>query len=355
MITISIALATFNGERYLKSQLESLADQTTPPAELVVSDDGSSDGTIAIVQDFARTVPFPVRVFQNSIRLGHRANFMKAAKLCASELIAFCDQDDIWEQNKLATMQRQFADSSVLLAYHNSTLIDEVGTITGTTFSKRLHSRLFESLTILPWAIVPGHAQVMRKSLIRFTPLHIKSLDPYNSDERMPHDQWYLFWASALGKIAYVCEPLVRYRQHEHNTTGWPHPNLLTYVLDHIRNAEKYVTGDSIGMANRLALLSASQDLIQPNEIEQIRSAISYYEAQCILTAERAKVFTDKSLLARAQHFFALIRQNAYAGRETRRLGFDALLLDIFIGILLSRIGRMPKRHSYLLETDQSN
>src|SRR5262245_6144046 len=107
-MSISVAMATFNGERFLRRQLSSLTEQTVNPSELIVTDDGSRDDTLTILLRFAKTAPFPVRIVQNETRLGYRANFMKAATLCSSDLIAFCDQDDVWEPKKLRIMRSVF-------------------------------------------------------------------------------------------------------------------------------------------------------------------------------------------------------------------------------------------------------
>ena len=203
MPSISIALATYNGERYIAAQLDSIRRQSSTPNELIVCDDGSSDNTINLVRDFAENTSFPIRIVQNRTRLGYRANFMQAAAACTSELIAFCDQDDIWASDKLATMRYAFDDPKVLLAYHNATLIDDRGFVLGTTFRQR-KQKTFKPLAIYPWLVIPGFAQVVRRSLLRFTPLHAGSIDPYATNEPMPHDHWYPFWASVLGDIAYI-------------------------------------------------------------------------------------------------------------------------------------------------------
>ena len=95
-LTIAIALTTFNGERFLSKQLESLSAQTHIPLELVVVDDGSTDKTLEILESFAIDARFPVRIYQNAVRIGYRKNFIRAANLCSGALICFCDQDDIW-------------------------------------------------------------------------------------------------------------------------------------------------------------------------------------------------------------------------------------------------------------------
>jgi glycosyltransferase involved in cell wall biosynthesis len=237
MPKVSIALATYNGERYLAAQLDSLAAQASPPSELVVADDCSSDGTMKLIQDFAAKAAFQVHVIRNTVRVGYRVNFMQAAAACSGNLIAFCDQDDIWHAEKLGRMQQPFQDSNVLLAYHNSSLVDEKSSIVGTLFGKR--GATYLPLSMRPWTIIPGHTQVIRRSLVRFTSLHRHSIDPYCTTEPMPHDQWYPFWASVLGTITYVPECLAQYRQHGANLSGWPHSGWIAYVFDHISNAEK--------------------------------------------------------------------------------------------------------------------
>src|SRR5262245_39518929 len=110
MISVSIAMATCNGEKYIRRQLDSLAAQKQIPAELVIADDKSEDNTISIIDGFAKTAPFPVRVYRNETRLGYRANFMRAAGLCQSELIGFCDQDDNWYPQKIEVSVKPFTD-----------------------------------------------------------------------------------------------------------------------------------------------------------------------------------------------------------------------------------------------------
>src|ERR1017187_10286490 len=98
--TVSIAMATYNGEKFLSKQLESFSCQTLMPDELVVCDDGSRDGTLAILEAYAAEAQFPVRIIKNDTNLGYSANFAKATSLCKGEIILFSDQDDIWFDDK---------------------------------------------------------------------------------------------------------------------------------------------------------------------------------------------------------------------------------------------------------------
>ena len=99
---ISVVMATFNGARYLDEQLQSIVEQTILPEELIICDDGSSDNTIQIIQNYEKILP--IKLIINVLRLGVAANFKKAAALAKQgNYIAFADQDDIWNLDKLAS------------------------------------------------------------------------------------------------------------------------------------------------------------------------------------------------------------------------------------------------------------
>src|SRR6266404_87678 len=127
MISVSVAMATYNGQKFIREQLDSLAAQQCLPSELVITDDASSDKTVAILQQFAKAAPFPVHIHRYEKRVGYRANFMRAAGHCISDVIAFCDQDDIWSPWKLTRCVEPFHDPAVLLTYHNAKVVTEAG------------------------------------------------------------------------------------------------------------------------------------------------------------------------------------------------------------------------------------
>src|SRR6516164_2136009 len=94
--TISVAMATYNGERFLEEQLNCLTRQMLLPFELVVCDDGSTDGTLDILHRFAQSAPFPVWIYENQTKLGFGFNFLQAIGRSTGELVALSDQDDVW-------------------------------------------------------------------------------------------------------------------------------------------------------------------------------------------------------------------------------------------------------------------
>ena len=238
-LEVSVAMATYNGAAYIGEQLRSLAEQTQLPAELVICDDGSRDETLQVAAAFAATAPFPVHIHRNEQRLGYRANFMRAASLCQSELIAFSDQDDIWEPNKIKACARRFQNAEVLLTYHNALVIDSEGREIGVLSNRAAPHATNPPLSLDPWTYGLGFTLVLRNDLLALNKLWSQSVDHCKVDEPMAHDQWFFFLAGALGKIAYIDEALVRYRQHGTNLYGWegcvrPVPTLLSRIRGHL-------------------------------------------------------------------------------------------------------------------------
>src|SRR5262245_47180770 len=123
---LSIALCTYNGAVYLKEQLDSLAAQTRMPDELVISDDRSTDDTLRLIEEFAATAGFPVRLSVNESNLGIAKNVEKAISLCRGDVILLSDQDDVWHADKLETVEGIFEVKPQLsLVFSNAELVDE--------------------------------------------------------------------------------------------------------------------------------------------------------------------------------------------------------------------------------------
>lgn len=102
---ISIAMATYNGAKYLQQQLDSFLNQTRLPDELVISDDCSTDATLDIVERFKSRAPFKVIILRNETNLGYTANFSRALSATSGDIVFLSDQDDVWFSNKIATME----------------------------------------------------------------------------------------------------------------------------------------------------------------------------------------------------------------------------------------------------------
>ena len=204
MPLITIALCTYNGERYLSQQIESLLAQTGVRIEIIAVDDASQDGTLAVLQDFSRRDP-RVSVFANPENLGPSASFERAMQLGTGEFIAPCDQDDIWNPGKLAKLLAAIGTHD--LAYCDSAFIDEEGRPTGRKVSDRMSmmaGRL--PLQFVFRNSVSGHASLLRRSLFEIA-------RPFPAD--VYHDWWLALCAASRNGVVYLDEALVQFRRHE--------------------------------------------------------------------------------------------------------------------------------------------
>lgn len=205
---ISIAMCTFNGERYLVQQLESLLAQTWQKFELVIVDDCSNDGTVGILEKFA-SIDSRIQLHKNTQNLGINKNFSRAMTLCKGELIAPCDQDDIWSAHKLMRLHAHIGGHA--MSYCDSELMAADGTLMNMRISDRIHMYQGDDPTVFAfWNCISGHAMLFKRSLLELA-IPIPDIKF--------HDWWLAFLASTNGSIVYLNEPLVQYRQHANAQT----------------------------------------------------------------------------------------------------------------------------------------
>jgi glycosyltransferase involved in cell wall biosynthesis len=215
---ISIALCTYNGERFLGEQLESLVRQSRPPDELIVCDDRSTDGTVALLEHFAETAPFPVKITVNGEGLGPTANFGKTAGMCSGDIVLFCDQDDVWHENKIeleiAAMieaEREAGADIPVLVHGDLEIVDENLVPLYPSFMRLVHPkfRYFDMPYILEDNVAVGCTTAVNRALLEIAlPLPRQAL---------MHDWWFALNATTCGKIVFIDEALVLYRQHGSN------------------------------------------------------------------------------------------------------------------------------------------
>lgn len=224
---LSVALATYNGAVYLKAQLDSLAAQTYQPDELVICDDGSTDGTVAVLEAFVRRSPFPVRIFVNAVRLGPTVNFEQAIRRCQGDVIALCDQDDVWHADKLSRLLRPFAASRVGAVFSDAELIDAAGdlvgrrlwTAVGFTPTKQRRAQGGNLFDVLVTHNVVTGATMAFRAAYREQVLPIPPI--WN------HDGWIALVIAALADVSLIARPLMQYRVHAQQAVGIDAPSLL--------------------------------------------------------------------------------------------------------------------------------
>jgi glycosyltransferase involved in cell wall biosynthesis len=225
----SVVLATCNGAKFLPPLLRSLELQSRSPCEIIITDDNSTDATISIVSEFSRQTKFPVRLLRNDPALGFADNFMQGALHAKGDLVAFCDQDDVWDARKIEICADAFGDNSILLVAHSARLIDADGAVTG-LFSQGINKdRLCPPRSFDPWCVFYGFSMTFRHSLVTAVPPDLRGSDYISGSERLAHDRWILFLANMLGRSRLIPMPLVDYRQHDNNLFGaYPRFNIGT-------------------------------------------------------------------------------------------------------------------------------
>ncbi len=220
-LSLSIALATYNGERFVGAQLDSIARQTRLPDELVIFDDASTDTTVSIVRDFAQHAPFPVRLQVNPERLGSTLNFEAAIHACGGEIIFLCDQDDIWYPDKIACIEEQFVrnpetgavftDADVVDQDLNPLRLRLWKEIRFSSQEQALIAARDATTALLKHPVATGATMAFR-SAYRDLVLPIPNV--------WVHDAWISLLIGAVSHLTALPTPLIAYRQHSANQIG---------------------------------------------------------------------------------------------------------------------------------------
>ncbi len=319
-LRISIAMATYNGERFLREQLGSLATQTLPPCELVATDDGSTDGTLAILEEFAQTARFPVRIYRNPARLGPAHNFLHASSLCEGDLIAFCDQDDIWMKAKLARCAAEFRDREVLLCVHDFDIMSANGRISSRRWLlTRIAGRWVIRRRSSRHLMFPGFSMVYRRRLLEPVALF--------GSTTLGHDYQVSVMAGLLGTVVYLPELLVLYRRHDHNTSKYS-PNC---GLAADRPWIDVVTSRSVERA-----LSRSPKLLSVTSPLELREISHHIERIRKDFEMRLEIYISSSPATRMRNLIRLMAHRGYLHKFFGGLGIGVLefFKDLIVGVL---------------------
>lgn len=282
---ISIAMCTYNGEAFLAEQLESILAQSRPASEIVICDDGSTDGTWMMLESYRRRFPELINLYRNDKNLKPAKNFEKAISLCKNPLIVLSDQDDVWYQNKLDKLAQRFEDlPDLALVFSNADLIDAEGNILdgdlwhSVGFDKRMKAavksgRAFEVL--LRKSFVTGCTMMFRETL-KSTCLPIEG--------PCLHDYWISLIAAASSRIDFVSERLISYRQHASNVIGVRRVSLR----------------ERLDVAHRRGTLEFSQDIVgaekllkRLGDVERARSSL--VQRKIDFLTSRVKLWSDKT------------------------------------------------------------
>lgn len=296
-MALSVALCTYRGEAFVGAQLDSLAAQSRLPDELVVCDDASTDATVGIVRAFAQGAPFPVRVQVNPATLGFAQNFALAISRCQGDLIALCDQDDVWLPGKLAQAEALLAeDPDVGLVCSDAEVVDAA--------LRPVGQRLWESIrlteaerglvasdravaVLLERNIAMGASTVFRSS---FLPWILPIPTGWH------HDWWIALVVSLRARLALIDTPQLLYRQHGANQLGIPEP-VAFGVEDLLRSSVHPRTAEFIaqeaqwrGALERIeALQREAPTRASEADLMDLRRKVGHLRMRAALPAQRRR------------------------------------------------------------------
>ncbi len=221
---LSVALCTYNGEKFLKKQLDSILNQSVAVDEIIICDDGSTDATVKIVDDYKLTNPNVIQLFINEINLRSNKNFEKAVSLCKGDYIFLSDQDDIWRSDKVAktldvfkhnpTAEGVFSNANFINEDDNAVL-DGLSLWSSVNFFPTFEDKkidLYTSLTQIG-NFLTGATFCMKKEVKSFC-------FPFLNRKNFFHDEWFAFILSERDTLFYSIENLISYRIHSNQQLG---------------------------------------------------------------------------------------------------------------------------------------
>lgn len=222
---LSVALCTYNGEKYIRKQLESILHQTMPVDEIVVCDDGSTDGTLDIIESYSSSGHPLIRIYRNEKNLGPARNFQKALNLCQGDIIFLSDQDDHWLPKKVETVVQHFNQYPLhQVVFTDATLIDGDGKPIpdGTLWkcfgitpkAKKMMNRGYGIELFANENRATGATMAVRKGF-KYLP-HIANYCKCD----ILHDGVLAMLAAAESQLGYINEQLIGYRVHPAQECG---------------------------------------------------------------------------------------------------------------------------------------
>lgn len=274
---IDILLATYNGEKYIKAQINSLLSQTHKDWRLLIHDDGSTDKTIEIIKEFEK-LDSRILLIEDGIKCGGAAaNFLYLLKNYAeAEYIIFCDQDDIWLKNKLEVMyERLKKEEGICVVYTNGFLYKNEQVIAQNHI--QFHRTNLQDSLFLNGGI-HGCCIMFNKPLM-------EALKQNFPNYVYMHDHLITIFAITFGKMIYIDQALMWYRQHSDNVTG----NIPTSFLGRIKtfvDRENPVLEERHYKANE-AFYSAFQNKMKDNQKTLFEAYLKYPKVNII---ERLKI-----------------------------------------------------------------
>lgn len=271
MEKINILMATYNGRLYLRKQLDSILNQTYTNFRLLVSDDASTDSTLKILKEYEEK-DSRIEIYGHQKNMGIVANFEFLIGKVRSEYFMFADQDDIWEKDKIEKTLNKIQETDSDLVYTDLEVVNSRLKQVAPSYwkLKGFENKIkkynnFESLYLNNY--ITGCTMLVKSKWINeFLPLP-------KSTSYVLHDYWISLIVSQSGKISYIDEPTIKYRQHNHNKVGSKTKSEELDTLDEIRDMFINVK------IEHFKTFIENEDKFKSDEIKELnKKALEYYE-----------------------------------------------------------------------------
>lgn len=242
-----VAICSYNGEKYIEKQIESILLQTFPPKRIIISDDGSSDNTLDIIKNVFSQYNFDSYEIISGLKKGSVFNFFHVISYCDSDYIFLADQDDVWEKDKAEILLGIFQqnESEIKLVFGDASLINEKEELVYPSFFtyQGLNSNILKDDSILYKNCIQGASCAINRAL---KDLVIDSLKYIDINNLYMHDWWIGLLARYYGEVYFINKPLIKYRQHSQNQIGVFNHSLrfLSYITRfkyHLKNFKKAI------------------------------------------------------------------------------------------------------------------
>lgn len=345
--SVSVVMGTFNGEHYVTEQLETVVGQTLSPDEIIVCDDGSTDGTLDLVESMRQSSEIPIRIVHNERRLGFSDNFLTGASLARSQYVAFCDQDDRWYPNKLETALGVMVQSEAVLSAHAVDLINSRGDVVSIHSQGIEETHVVEPLSGDPWSNYFGFTLVFRRDLLDVIPFSQRGESTYSFGAPLSHDRWLCALAHSLGRVVLISEPLAAYRQHDAQLFGVqaPRKSLGGFKLSAAQARERFgvLAREQVTLTRvcrqRSALFASAQPTLSVSR-DQLDRASAFWSRLGDRHASRVDVHRAGPISARVRVLSAGLRQGLYARRN---FGHRSFVKDLAMCAFSSSVGLRQK------------
>ena len=285
---IDIIMATYNGEKYIKEQLDSIFSQTVTDWRLIVSDDCSRDKTVAIVKEYQKNFPEKIILVENKKPSGSaQNNFFNAVKYATADYIMFADQDDVWLPRKIEetfrvmqSLELKYGTNIPLLVHTDLKVVDESLNI--------INESIFD-MQKMDWQRCSFNNLLVQNIVTGCTILGNKKLFSYLQtipQHAVMHDMWLALIAAAFGQIGFLNKSTILYRQHGKNANGAQNVRSLAYLVYRIFNSKelykykqaKEFKGIFVAKLSsaQVAMLDCYSNFENKNPIEKYRALKKY-------------------------------------------------------------------------------